>query len=536
MNYDWRQYIDNYAEDTEETDGLTPEEKEALRSRNRSRANEIGTMSSEELSQSQVEGTTPISDKQVQEYMYIPGTISGGLKAGLPYLVGALGASGLAYSANEAGLFQGGGMPTTGDLREAAALAVGKTITDYYSNFYQDTKQSAESETTTTDTTDTTDTTSVQDTNTPNPQKIMSQDAINEIIAGTGIANLGQMTDAQKTISTPQQDLNEAFPDSTPIETPVDTPVDVPQNPADAAAEEAAAAEAAAKEAAGQEATTGGGNETPPEDPNGNKKPPKNPWKTAGKVGLGTAAGGTAIVGAGAMLDNAARNALKDNADPFDVYNTLGGITDQELPDFLSQTPDEIYAQTEADILENLKNQQIGLGESYSDLYAKALQSAYRREASATSPYTNVAGGQPAQTEEALTASAINQFNQIATNYAEQQRDIENMRLAAPQEARAAALEQLSVIQNLTDRNRGEAVQIMTIVTDPQYSNEQRGYLLRQFGLSDEEINQVLNLEQVDNRWLGNIGEWFDQYSKTQIEENGFWAQLADALGVDVGD
>lgn len=407
---------------TPETEEERIEREDYFSQARTSRQNQIQPMTTQERQQSQVDSQTPMTDVKREDMFYIPATLSGGMKAALPWAVGALGlTSGLNY-ANQQGMLPNTIPDWLNPL--APAISLGNTVSDWY-------------------------------------QKMAEQLQF----------DFDAQTESGKT-----EIKTETQPE-------------------------------------------GGPNETPPETPN--EKPPKKfPWIRAG---LGAAGGAGAIGLGGSVLDNAAGNALEDNADPFDIYNTLGEITSQQLPGFLDQTPGQIYDQTEDDILENLQNQSIGLNETYSNLYAKALENAYRRQAAATSPFTRVSGGQVAQTDQALSAAEIAQLGQIGSNYAAQKREIENMRLAAPQEARAAALEQLSVIQNLTDRNRGEALQIMTIVTDPQYSNEQRAYLLRQFDLTDEQINQVLNLEQVDNRWLGNLMEWLQQYAdENDLESEDF--------------
>lgn len=183
------------------------------------------------------------------------------------------------------------------------------------------------------------------------------------------------------------------------------------------------------------------------------------------------------------------------------------------LPEFLQETPESVGRTREEEILENLALQERGVQESYSNLYARAMQDAFRRRAASTTPFTGISGGQQSQVQQALSAAEINQLGQIGADYSQMMRDIEGMRLAAPQQAREAELEQYAIQQQAIDR---------------QLQTQQAIQQIMDSGLTDEQkAAQIAPLVNFDQQTIDAL---FADYEENQGQIN--WNTIAIGVGL----
>ena len=274
---------------------------------------------------------------------------------------------------------------------------------------------------------------------------------------------------------------------------------------------EAAALEAQRALAESQaEATTGG----KPPDPDGDKKKedPKDknkfldflkrtyPWL----ITSGLLAGGLGGVG----------NEGSQGVGESELSSMLSQRPEGVLGEYLSRSPDEMYEDTLERTMESLRNQQVGLEESYSNLYARALQQSYRRRVATSDPFRGVTstGGQVEQGREALSAAEINQLGQISMGFNEMLREIQNAELAAPDKALQAALQQYGI-----SREQSEAeflrVQRITEVLNSDNAEDVIRMNLQALGVEPEGIEELLGVRDKNK---GNIN----------------WNQIATTSGI----
>lgn len=179
---------------------------------------------------------------------------------------------------------------------------------------------------------------------------------------------------------------------------------------------------------------------------------------------------------------------------------------------FTEMTPEDMSALRTQEILEGLQNQQISATQSYSDLYARAMQSAFRRSNAMSDPFTGVSGGQRQQGREALSAAEIAQMGAIGSDFNQVLRDIEMARIAAPAEGRQAAFEQEERRQQQNERAVQRTIRVIDMLNDPQITQEQMTMFLQAEGLSNEKIREILKIReeskgQTDwNKILRNLG------------------------------
>lgn len=262
----------------------------------------------------------------------------------------------------------------------------------------------------------------------------------------------------------------------------------------------------------------GGGAPDPKPDPQPELPDGKRDWGKIIKTGLttGSILGGGYAVTSG-LNDAADRATANESQDA-----TVAQSTSLENPSsFLSQSPEEVQAQTLQDIQDNLALQQVGAQESYSNLYARALQNAYRRSAASTSPFTGVSGGQPAQTQQALSAAEIAQLGNIGSNYNQAMRDIQSMGIAAEQEARQAGIDQYALQQQIVDRNYEMALRLNEALNDPNASDEDSIRIFNALGITDsDEVNRLLDLQEENtDTWWRSLWDTIYRIQTTVKEE-----------------
>jgi hypothetical protein len=163
---------------------------------------------------------------------------------------------------------------------------------------------------------------------------------------------------------------------------------------------------------------------------------------------------------------------------------------------FSDLTPNAVYRQTYADILENLANQQVSARESYSNLFARAREASFRRSAAATNPFTGISGGQAVQGQQNLSAAEINELGRIAQTFNQTEREIESMRLAAPEEARRTAFDQYSMMQTQKNQEVQMIQNIIGILNTPNTDARTQDIFLRMLGLPEDVISEIRNRVQ----------------------------------------
>lgn len=228
----------------------------------------------------------------------------------------------------------------------------------------------------------------------------------------------------------------------------------------------------------------------------------------AGKLGFSGLAGKLGLLGGGIAAGLGLNQTFNDGAGEAPQATPEMFTTDPygNLPAMFREDPETYGQSIEQDVLDVLQNQEVGLTESYSNLYARAMQDAYRRRAATTSPFTGVGGGQAEQARQTLSAAEIAQLGQMGQDYNQMMMDIEGMRLAAPQQAREAVLQQFGIQQQQQDLAVQRA-QFIADIVNSDLPTEQKVQQIRPYltGTPEEieaAINRMFEEQEASQGWI----------------------------------
>lgn len=160
-------------------------------------------------------------------------------------------------------------------------------------------------------------------------------------------------------------------------------------------------------------------------------------------------------------------------------------------------------------ILAESRAQERSTQESYSDMYAKMKQSAFRRRQA--TPSRGFTGGMEAQQQATLSAAEMAELGALGRSQEQALRDIRTGRQSAASNAMIVGQQQADYATMLQDRAFGTQQQIEDIIANKKISDEAKQRLLKVLGVEDDEVSELLELKSRD-RTAGtgsNISENF---------------------------
>lgn len=171
--------------------------------------------------------------------------------------------------------------------------------------------------------------------------------------------------------------------------------------------------------------------------------------------------------------------------------------------------------------------------EAYSDMYAKMRQSAFRRQQAA--PSRGFTGGMAAQQQATLSAAEMAEMGALGRSREQSLRDIRTGRLSAFSNSLIAGQQQADYSRMLQDASLARQSQIEKIITKAgdykDYDDAAITRLLKSYGLSDKEIDNLLNVEKskIPFTLFSNIDR--TSGTKSSVKENYWDAVLGAQAG-----
>ena len=155
--------------------------------------------------------------------------------------------------------------------------------------------------------------------------------------------------------------------------------------------------------------------------------------------------------------------------------------------------------------------------ESYSDLYQRAQQASFRR--TQATPARGFTGGMEAQQQSAISAAEMQQIGNIGRAREQALREIRTGRESAFSNALIAGQQQADYSMMLQEAAIARQGQIESIISSKDYDDDAKRRLLKEFGISDDEIDRLIKPDSQD-RTAGtssNVSEnYFDAVAAVQ--------------------
>lgn len=148
-----------------------------------------------------------------------------------------------------------------------------------------------------------------------------------------------------------------------------------------------------------------------------------------------------------------------------------------------------------SNILAQSQQQERTAQESYSDLYQRAQQASFRRQQA--TPSRGFTGGMEAQQQATLSAAEMQQLGNIGRSREQALREIRTGRQSAFSNALIAGQQQADYSKMLQEASIARQGQIESVIASEEYDDEAKRRLLKEFGLSDTEIDGIFDSRDV---------------------------------------
>lgn len=175
-------------------------------------------------------------------------------------------------------------------------------------------------------------------------------------------------------------------------------------------------------------------------------------------------------------------------------------------------------------ILAESRAQERSTQESYSDMFARMRQSAFRRRQA--TPAQGFTGGMAQQGREALSAAEMAQMGALGRSQEQALREIRTGRQSAFSNALIAGQQQSDYARMLQDAAFQRQQTVEAILTSPEYDEDAKRRLLSNLGLNREQVNNLIEPPTSQSPRTSYVQQQEDVYRQLEVDPSEFnWFQ-----------